>query len=256
MDNSNNTSGQVFPQQPQLPQMEPPTPPQMTPPMQGQTDGFTAPNGAPGKKALPVIIIAAIVAIVVVGAAIAIIIMANGKSTGDKQKQPEVAKQEPVETEIGQDSEEYSYIDIERNNTLMRLVAAVESYQMDNNDGLPFGDGKKIGEDLVQLYIDTTCVSTVDNGDEVRYSSCSEEFSDFSDNGAFSVYYKGVADDKSFDNEGKVDVSDEIKEEKGFYAYSHVYCGGKGKLLESDNWNSVAILGKLSTGEIICQDNH
>ena len=108
MDNSNNTSGQVFPQQPQLPQMEPPTPPQMTPPMQGQTDGFTAPNGAPGKKALPVIIIAAIVAIVVVGAAIAIIIMANGKSTGDKQKQPEVAKQEPVETEISQDSEEYS----------------------------------------------------------------------------------------------------------------------------------------------------
>ena len=108
MDNSNNTSDQVFSQQPQLPQMEPPIPPQMTPPpMQGQTDGFTAPNRAPGKKALPVIIIAAIVAIVVVGAAIAIIIMANGKSTGDKQKQPEVAKQEPVETEIGQDSEEY-----------------------------------------------------------------------------------------------------------------------------------------------------
>ena len=123
MDNSNNMSGQALPQQPQLPQMEPPIPPQMTPPpMQGQTDGFTAPNRAPGKKALPVIIIAAIVAIVVVGAAVAIIIMPNGKSTGDKQNQPEAVKQEPVETEISQDSEEYSYIDIERNIAYFNII--------------------------------------------------------------------------------------------------------------------------------------
>lgn len=251
MDNTNNTGGQVYAQQPQpqLPQMES----QMTSPVPDGVNPPVAPesNGAQRKSKMPIVIAVVVAVIAIIGAIIAIIMIGNSAG-GDGQK---TAKANPAETVIGPDSKDYSIIDIERNTTLMRLVAAVESYQTDNGGTLPFGENVRLGEDFIQRYIDTTCVSAVDNGDEVRYSSCSEEFSDFSDKGPFSVVYNGSAEQLKYDGD-LADVSGEIKEEKTFYAYSFAYCGGGGKVLKGDDKYSVAIFGKLTTGEVICQDNH
>ena len=252
MDNSNNTGSQAYsPQpQPQLPSMGPQMP---------QVSGVAnppiapAPSGSLHKNRVPLIFAIVAAVVIMIAIVVAVILFARGESGSET---PKTAKIEPTETVIEGDSEDYSLADIDRNGNLMRLVAAAESYQLDHDGKLPFGDGVKIGEDFVKVYIEKECETTVDSGKEARFSYCPPEFSDFSDRGAFFIVYNGSADGLTFDSDGLVDVSSSVKDIKGFYAYSHVYCGGNGRLLKSEKENALAVLGKLTTGEIICQDNH
>ena len=250
MDNSNNTGNQAYSPQPQLPSMGPQMP---------QVSGATnppitpVPSGTLHENRVPLIFAIATAVIIMIAIVVAVILFARGQSGSET---PKTAKIEPTETVIEEDSEDYSLADIDRNGNLMRLVAAAESYQLDHDGKLPFGDGVKIGEDFVKVYIEGECETTVDSGKEARFSYCPPEFLDSSDRGTFFIVYNGAADGLVFDSDGLVDVSSNVKDIKGFYAYSHVYCGGNGRLLKSEKENALAVLGKLTTGEIICQDNH
>lgn len=242
-------------QQQAQPQMRPmQTGAQLSPETMPARMGAQVQDSTPPQKRKNIVAIAviAITVVLLVVAIVAIAMAANNKPTEKPDEPPSPDKK--VTNKIDDDPESYSPEDVGRNKALKRLVSATKSYQDANGGKTPFDGVTKMGERFVQRYIDASCVTSVDNGEEVRFTSCGQGLSEDAWDASFIVN-KGSTDGLSFDSDGGADISKSVEEEKGFYVYSNARCGGGGTLTGGDSNREVAIFAKLTTGEIICRDN-
>lgn len=146
----------------------------------------------------------------------------------------------------------------QREDDLARVLTAVNDFQTNNNGKTPFNigtdnSGGRLGTFVIR-YLDGECRSTTDTGTEGVFSSCGQQFSD-PQGEPYSLVYNGSAKGKTYTAD-QSDVSDDIDDERTFYAYTYASCGDEGKVKKGTGERDVAIFLKEEGGAIACNDNH
>ena len=138
-----------------------------------------------------------------------------------------------------------------RRQDMARIISAVNDYQANNNNKLPF-DSEDDFHEFVMKYVDSNCKNSSGNYDG---DLCGEQFKD-PDGSTYLYWSNGESDSDTYEGYGKGWLISNPTMNHQIKAYSGGECSGREEFVkESSGNNMFALVYILEGGAVYCGDN-